>query len=714
MPLLGETTTAVLYPVRYAIGHLPMSAERQIAWYVVLHLILASSLARVAAARIGCGRSGRLVAGLTYPLSGCVFFLYCNPPFLVGAAWLPLALSMLITAGNTSARRRIALSSLALSMMVLAGDPQTALHVAMLCGLVTGFQVAFRKTHRRELGILIVSFGLAAAMAAPQIAATISWAGQSDRATLGISKNEAMQYSVAPWHFAELFTPNLFGTLFPINQRISALIANDGQLWTPTLFMGLLPAVMILDRLLRWRRTCHDVWLLISVLAALTATAVVTAAGQFAVYGWLHEYFPGYGTLRYPAKWLPFLAIGLSIAFSGWIDDRAFTRATKAFGLTAILLSLAVVFVYWFPVDLGSIRTDKFWGPLDLAGARDAILLSLAISFACLMLYMVAFWKLKSFNHNWMMGFIIFLLVIELSWSASNQLQTVSIDAEQRMIQGLVDDEVQSPKRLLKMQTTSTWPDHWKNESSEDRMLQVEAQQRAGLFGRWHLMSDHSVVNNFVSIRSGNHALFWRSINKLLANKETVNWNSIQQWLAIDHAVIQSNGRLLWRPTVQNPEAVEVLSNWTQRTAETDFHQRIKDIAGGKVAEAHALTDLPDPIRGDKNRAKARIQHHATWVVKDESPERMLVEIDTDQPVLLVRPIFQDSHWIAERRSMETEGASWKTSQVGQVDLLKQGTVVPPGRWEIRFSYRPWWWMASIGIAMVGWFTAGMYFIRQS
>ena len=90
MPLLGETTTAVLYPPRQWIFALPVSTDIAMSIYVVLHLILASCCATLAARWAGASRQAARIAGVIYPLSGSVLFLYTNPPFLVGASWLML------------------------------------------------------------------------------------------------------------------------------------------------------------------------------------------------------------------------------------------------------------------------------------------------------------------------------------------------------------------------------------------------------------------------------------------------------------------------------------------------------------------------------------------------------------------------------------------------------------------------------------------------
>ena len=105
MPLAGETTTAVYYPVRHLVyliaslvdhsptelaspNELPEDASLALAWYVTLHLVLASLAAYWAARRLGSQPAFSAIASLVYPLSGSVLFLTTNPPFLVGAAWL--------------------------------------------------------------------------------------------------------------------------------------------------------------------------------------------------------------------------------------------------------------------------------------------------------------------------------------------------------------------------------------------------------------------------------------------------------------------------------------------------------------------------------------------------------------------------------------------------------------------------------------------------
>ncbi|EMI21449.1 putative membrane protein, partial [Rhodopirellula maiorica SM1] len=239
IPLVGETTTAVFYPVRWILFLLPIKTDTALGWYVAIHLMLAAFTTHFAVRRSGASETTAVIAGLCYSLSGSVLVLYTNPPFLVGAAWLPLLMSTLIQRQHASQMRRVFVAGMTMAMMILAGDPQTVANV-----VIVAIAVAFgrwiisviasrsdvRDGERREteVGVLIaersttdgnvviaersttdgnamiaersatdgnvVIAGRSATMvvviasclvgsllALPQIAASVSWSAQSDR-----------------------------------------------------------------------------------------------------------------------------------------------------------------------------------------------------------------------------------------------------------------------------------------------------------------------------------------------------------------------------------------------------------------------------------------------------------------------------------------------------------------------------------------------------
>ena len=75
------------------------------------------------ARRWGASRYAAGLAAVAYAFGGSVLFQYCNVVYLVGAAWLPLALAaadrMLV---DRSVRGALLLGAV-LALMVLGGDP---------------------------------------------------------------------------------------------------------------------------------------------------------------------------------------------------------------------------------------------------------------------------------------------------------------------------------------------------------------------------------------------------------------------------------------------------------------------------------------------------------------------------------------------------------------------------------------------------------------
>ena len=133
-PLLADATAAVLYPGKLIFA-LPLSYNTNYKLYIVGHVLFAAIGAYVAARGFARSRYASTVCAISYAFSGSVVFQYCNVIFLVGAAWLPLA----ILAIDRMLRLRSWKWSLALAavlaMMVFGGDPQLAYHVALIGAL---------------------------------------------------------------------------------------------------------------------------------------------------------------------------------------------------------------------------------------------------------------------------------------------------------------------------------------------------------------------------------------------------------------------------------------------------------------------------------------------------------------------------------------------------------------------------------------------------
>lgn len=134
-PLLANPTSAVYYPLKlifFLTRFFPLSYGLCFKAFILIHYALALWGLYRLARRFGRSETASALAALAYTFSGPVFFQYCNPIFLVGAALLPwgiLAGERLLRA--PSVRSAVGLA-IVLALVVLGGEPQTAYLIGLL------------------------------------------------------------------------------------------------------------------------------------------------------------------------------------------------------------------------------------------------------------------------------------------------------------------------------------------------------------------------------------------------------------------------------------------------------------------------------------------------------------------------------------------------------------------------------------------------------
>ena len=593
LPLAGETTTAFYYPLRIAIWSLRLSPEVSIAWYVWLHLSIAALTAWIAARWHGTSQTAAAFAAASYALSGPVFFLHTNLPFLVSAAWIPIALAPMLCSHKSLQGRRSAWIGFSLSMMILGGDPQTAFHCLLLLFGVQISQRIRRLPSVMRLRDLAVAVILCVALTAPQLAASTDWSLQSDRAASndagtssgvlsdlfrpaqpGSSKQESFAFSVAPWHLAELLSPSPFGQLYPINTRMSLRFPDEARMWTPTLYMGLFVGLSCLAIRTRWNRRPLDRWFIVALIGIVAslgsyglvwliqkATGTLAASDESAggLYWFMYWLIPGYDAFRYPAKWLPFFVVGLSISTARLLDQPSAVERIRRW-MAPTFLSLFVAAISTWAIHLSHqiiasplqtwLPKDPFWGPLQISQAWMELTSSLIHS-ACVTGALLVVFGLRSryrWNHQRIKLAITLLLLVDLSLSAQQQLLTIPRSVE-RQILNLAKSELNLDfnrqndfsTRWLRTRSGSGWPINWQETVSIDRAIEVEAGGRMNWFGRWHLADRTSVFNSATSIRSAAIASFWKATRDLQEGQSTAqnakDWKLIRDWLGIQGVI---------------------------------------------------------------------------------------------------------------------------------------------------------------------------------
>lgn len=297
MPLAADPTASVFYP-----GQLLFLLPGDYTWlynvYIVAHVLLAAITSWFLARHWNASVLAAGLAAMTYAFSGPVLFNHSNVVFLVGAAWLPLALlfadSAITAASLRNSAPPIVALGLVLALMIAGGDPQMACNVVLLAGLLCflrpqsanadgviqgSHHFPTRRKTLARVGLAAVACGL---LAAVQILPSADVGSRSARASFeaprslwelasnisaeageggppwysgllgtvpGDHQGQIYEFSVPPWRAIELIWPNISGQEFPTSHRWPKALGAEGRVWTPSLYMGL---VCILLAAITW------------------------------------------------------------------------------------------------------------------------------------------------------------------------------------------------------------------------------------------------------------------------------------------------------------------------------------------------------------------------------------------------------------------------------------------------------------------------------
>ncbi len=369
------------------------------------------------------------LASASYALGGPLLSQFHNAIYLVSIAWLPWAWFALEDYLQEGSRQRLVVAGIALAMMVLGGDPQMAVHVLLVALLLLAAGQGRVRRCKRWAGTTLLMLSLAAVQLVPSgLASRRSYRSlydqprsiwtrwfqrQPDEPAPAIAARqrraghdvEIYAFSVAPWRWAELLWPNIGGRLAPRYSRWFDTIPAESACWSLSLYGGLVPCLAAFTawRVRRGsRRRRRATWLVIVAGGAALGYYGVgfvlrEIAGGFDSDGfselppaagglyWLFvQVIPGYELFRYPAKWWPLAALGLSI-LSATGMEAAWRRPRYLRHICVILLAVSLLLallaspcmprlVHWW----STAPADPFFSPLSAEAARNDLLRALA------------------------------------------------------------------------------------------------------------------------------------------------------------------------------------------------------------------------------------------------------------------------------------------------------------------------------------------------
>lgn len=345
-PFAANAQTAVFYPLNLLF--VLFSPTRAFGVSAFLHLFLAGVFAFLLARSLGIGRFGATIAGITYEFSAFMIVWLELPTLINVATWLPLALYLILRSMDRTGPIHAIFAGLALGLAVLAGHFQIASYVlgaALLWWIwlivprarIDGFSAI-----KRGAFLVLISFGTAFLIAAPQILQTLELAGLSHRVRDVTTAGYAAYIgnAVPLRNLITLFAPYFYGDP-AANTYWNGSAANFIEYG---MYIGLLPLILAIFGALftiRWRTVGYFV-----VLAVFSLLLAIGTPLNYLIY----HLVPGTSALGGPNRILVlFCFAGAMLAgFGGhWFAQLAQEeyRATKRrLGYRALTVGGAVFF----------------------------------------------------------------------------------------------------------------------------------------------------------------------------------------------------------------------------------------------------------------------------------------------------------------------------------------------------------------------------------
>jgi hypothetical protein len=756
VPLVADGTSAVFYPVWWLFFALPFSLALCAKLYLAAHVLLAAVGAyRVVRRWQGSPEAGAL-AGIAYAYGGSVLFQFCNPPFLIGAAWLPWAL---LFAERLLRRRdpRAAIGlAVVLSLMVLGGDPQMALHVALLAAGGFIFYGAGVKTlwnrwrswQWRSLctsppALLLFACTVAGCLAAVQVLPSMARTRQSTRAEFELPRsiyeipeflrrapdepnvsrfaeirqglfgetppneedhiNRLYQFSQGPWRWIELVWPNISGRMFPTHRRWMDAIPAEGVVWTPSLYMGLLPFLLAVTQLRLSRGSSRNRW--------LSWTALFFAAGSLGWYGvgwlmremyaaipgmnsddvWLGQpvggvywflvtFVPGYVYFRYPAKLWVVTALLLSLlAARAW--DRLPARLPNIWWRGVVVLAAGSLMAAGCVAYLGEgllllepVPNDRWFGPFDPGGATTDVLFGLiqvgilGLTAACLVLAPQKFWRLAVFATSveiclanaWLLP----TAPVELWKLPTSRIEEIPISAITRPPQA----------SALERDTVDPFGVYPFGVPDPLRLEELLTERRQHLFSHFRMLDP---AGSFV--RPGAESTLEAVTERPLGGPV-------------------ASTRISFRTMIRAIEPLHASLSWRERRDQLRPYLNTYDIS---------VLEVPPGIQFTSRKKRRRPEQQITLL--RETSQQFTIGLECASPRFLILRDSYDPDWSAE---VQSDGEPPRPLPIFRADGVFRAVDLPAGKHVVTFTYRPMRvWLGGI-VSALAWLGLAAFCVR--
>lgn len=348
-PFLANVQSGVFYPPHWLYSILPFYTAFNL--LVVFHFALGGVFAYLLCRRLGIRREAAYLAAASWMLGGYFASLLNLVNALQGATWSPAFAWAVVRVIEVRTHRSAALLVLIVTCAVLAGEPQSFVFSACASAVAGAFVLRRSSVRGRDLaelaGVLGVSAIIVAGLAAIQLLPTLELLRESGR-TGGLSYGEAVAFDLRPVRLVHLLIPPDYRD--PEYAFGVRSVIGRGDPWLFSIYLGALSPIFFYSA---WRRS--DRRPEVVVWSAIAVAAVFVALGESTpVFMWLFDHVPGFGSFRFPEKYLFWVAFS-AMLLTGWgaeaLLDRESGPADRWLGAGYLSVTVVLVGVFRFGRD---------------------------------------------------------------------------------------------------------------------------------------------------------------------------------------------------------------------------------------------------------------------------------------------------------------------------------------------------------------------------
>lgn len=351
VPFLANLQSSIFYPLSIIYYVLPFQLGFK--YFIILHYYLAGLFMFLLMRQWKYDTYSSLVSGIVFMFGGYMISILDNVAFLTSGVWLPLIVLFFDRSLREKRFRFLIMTGVIITLQILGGDASCyvlstfiIMSIYLLYYLITDKTLSTRE-RRKVISFLPIVWIIGISLAAIQLIPFIEFLSYSTRME-GFSYEKITKWSFHPLELIQLLVPYFFGTTVPMCRWF-------GQFWLDTIYIGVLPLLLVILNLC-YSRNKLNFFLLVIIFFSL-----LMAFGKYnPLFHWF-KYIPGINMLHYPVKYL-FLA-GFSLALMSGMGCSSLFRKLenrkeiKGFTIFLFCMNLAFITALLF----GFLMEDKLF-----------------------------------------------------------------------------------------------------------------------------------------------------------------------------------------------------------------------------------------------------------------------------------------------------------------------------------------------------------------